>query len=144
MSRFFSGASAIMVALGLFFIVLFAGAFYLASRHRFERTPRVPEDRGLEPAAAVDRRRAGLGRGRIRPATVGNRWRAADVSGSFNARMYRQRHRVAGIGFVMFYSALAAVEVFLMVRTIRRGPDGLGYWPDRGIREAAGGVRRIA
>jgi len=34
-------------------------------------------------------------------------------------------------GFVVFYSALAAVEAFLMVRMIRRGPDGLGYWPIR-------------
>ncbi len=33
------------------------------------------------------------------------------------------------VGFVIFYSALAAVDVFLLVRTIRRGPDGLGYWP---------------
>jgi cytochrome d ubiquinol oxidase subunit I len=32
-------------------------------------------------------------------------------------------------GFVIFYSALAAVDVYLMVRMIRRGPDGLGYWP---------------
>ena len=32
-------------------------------------------------------------------------------------------------GFVVFYSALAAVEVFLMTRMIRRGPEGLGYWP---------------
>jgi len=32
-------------------------------------------------------------------------------------------------GFVIFYSALAAVDVYLMVRMIRRGPEGLGYWP---------------
>jgi cytochrome d ubiquinol oxidase subunit I len=32
-------------------------------------------------------------------------------------------------GFVLFYSALAVVEGFLMVRMIRRGPEGLGYWP---------------
>jgi hypothetical protein len=28
---------------------------------------------------------------------------------------------------VVFYSALAAVDAFLLTRTIRRGPDGLGY-----------------
>jgi cytochrome bd ubiquinol oxidase subunit I len=33
------------------------------------------------------------------------------------------------IGFAVFYSALAVVDVFLLVRTIRRGPDGLGFWP---------------
>ena len=32
-------------------------------------------------------------------------------------------------GFVSFYSALAVVDVYLMARMIRRGPDGLGYWP---------------
>ena len=32
-------------------------------------------------------------------------------------------------GFAIFYSALAVVDVFLLVRMIRRGPDGLGYWP---------------
>ena len=33
------------------------------------------------------------------------------------------------MGFVVFYSALAVVDAFLLVRTIRRGPDGLGFWP---------------
>ena len=32
-------------------------------------------------------------------------------------------------GFVIFYSALAVVDIYLLVRTVRRGPDGLGYWP---------------
>jgi cytochrome d ubiquinol oxidase subunit I len=32
-------------------------------------------------------------------------------------------------GFVIFYSALAVVDAFLIVRTIKQGPDGLGYWP---------------
>jgi len=31
--------------------------------------------------------------------------------------------------FVVFYSALAVVDAYLLTRTIRRGPDGLGYWP---------------
>jgi cytochrome d ubiquinol oxidase subunit I len=30
---------------------------------------------------------------------------------------------------VVFYSALAVVDVYLLVRMTRRGPDGLGYWP---------------
>ena len=33
------------------------------------------------------------------------------------------------VGFVIFYSTLAVVDVFLMARTIRQGPDGLGHWP---------------
>ena len=34
-------------------------------------------------------------------------------------------------GFVVFYSALAVVDVYLLVRMIRSGPEGLGYWPPR-------------
>ena len=40
-------------------------------------------------------------------------------------------------GFVVFYSALAVVDVYLLVRMIRRGPDGLGYWP---LERAAAGL----
>ena len=37
-------------------------------------------------------------------------------------------------GFAIFYSALAVVDVFLLVRMIRRGPDGLGFWPPQASR----------
>jgi cytochrome d ubiquinol oxidase subunit I len=37
-------------------------------------------------------------------------------------------------GFVIFYTALAVVDVWLMLRMIRRGPDGLGYWPPHDTR----------
>jgi cytochrome d ubiquinol oxidase subunit I len=32
-------------------------------------------------------------------------------------------------GFVLFYSVLAAVDLVLMRKYIRKGPDGLGMWP---------------
>jgi cytochrome d ubiquinol oxidase subunit I len=32
-------------------------------------------------------------------------------------------------GFVFFYTALAVVDVFLMLKFVRKGPDGLGIWP---------------
>ena len=32
-------------------------------------------------------------------------------------------------GFVFFYTALAIVDVFLMLKFVRKGPDGLGIWP---------------
>jgi cytochrome d ubiquinol oxidase subunit I len=35
------------------------------------------------------------------------------------------------IGFVTFYTALAVVDVVLMLKYTRRGPDGLGMWPRR-------------
>jgi cytochrome d ubiquinol oxidase subunit I len=44
-------------------------------------------------------------------------------------------------GFVVFYTALAIVDGFLMARTIRLGPDGLGYWPPG---EPANGARSAA
>jgi cytochrome d ubiquinol oxidase subunit I len=29
----------------------------------------------------------------------------------------------------LFYTSLATVDIYLMLRMIRQGPDGLGYWP---------------
>jgi cytochrome bd ubiquinol oxidase subunit I len=117
----------VMVALGLFFIALFATAFYLASRHRFERT------RWFLKVALF---------------SLPLPWIAAEL-GWMVAEYGRQPWSIDGVlptflgvstlhagnviaslaGFILFYSTLAAVEVFLMVRMIRRGPDGLGFWP---------------
>ena len=33
-------------------------------------------------------------------------------------------------GFVLFYTALAIVDAILMARYARKGPDGLGMWPE--------------
>ena len=33
-------------------------------------------------------------------------------------------------GFVIFYTALAVVDAILMSRYARKGPDGLGMWPE--------------
>jgi cytochrome d ubiquinol oxidase subunit I len=41
------------------------------------------------------------------------------------------------LGFVIFYTALAVVDALLIVRTVRRGPDGLGYWPTQPARSPA-------
>ncbi|HEY9511778.1 MAG TPA: cytochrome ubiquinol oxidase subunit I, partial [Rhodanobacter sp.] len=35
-------------------------------------------------------------------------------------------------GFVFFYSALAIIDVVLMLKFTRKGPDGLGLWPVAG------------
>jgi len=32
-------------------------------------------------------------------------------------------------GFVVLYTSLLVVDIFLMQRMIRKGPDGMGYWP---------------
>jgi len=116
-----------MVALGLYFIALFAVAFYLSMRHRFERHRRFL---------------------RLAFYSLPLPWIAAEL-GWIVAEYGRQPWAIDGVlptflgaspvpvvnvvlslcGFVVFYSALAAVDVYLMVRMIRRGPDGLGYWP---------------
>jgi cytochrome bd ubiquinol oxidase subunit I len=121
-----------MVALGLFFIALFATAFYLSSRHRFEQSQwflRIAFFSLPLPWVAVELGWIVAEYGRqpwaidgVLPTFLGvSRTSAGNVIASLS-------------GFVLFYSALAAVELYLMVRTIRRGPDGLGYWTD-----AAGG-----
>jgi len=124
----------VMVGLGLFFILLFAAAFYLSARHRFEQN------------------RWFL---RIAFFSLPLPWIAAEL-GWIVAEYGRQPWSIDGVlptflgvsvtpvtnvwlslaGFVVFYSALAVVDVYLLVRMIRRGPDGLGYWPPE--RAAAG------
>jgi cytochrome bd ubiquinol oxidase subunit I len=117
----------IMVGLGLFFIAMFATAFYLATRHRFERHPWflklaffslplpwiaielgwIVAEYGRQPWAVDGVLPTFLGVSRT---AAGNVWFSL-------------------LGFAVFYSVLAAVDAFLIVRTIRRGPEGLGYSP---------------
>jgi cytochrome bd ubiquinol oxidase subunit I len=126
-----------MVALGLYFIALFAAAFYLATRHRFER------HRGFL---------------RLALCSLPLPWIAAEL-GWVVAEYGRQPWAIDGVlptflgaspvpvanvllsllGFVVFYSSLAAVDVYLMTRMIRRGPDGLGYWPLAPLQPAPAG-----
>jgi cytochrome bd-type quinol oxidase subunit 1 len=119
----------LMVGLGLFFILLFAAAFYLSARHRLQ------ENRWFLKLACV---------------SLPLPWIAAEL-GWIVAECGRQPWAVDGLlptflgvsavpvsdvilslaGFVIFYSALAVVDAFLMARMIRRGPAELGYWPER-------------
>ena len=119
----------LMVGLGVFFIALFATAFYLAARHRFL------QNRWFLWIAFL---------------SLPLPWLAAEL-GWIVAEYGRQPWAVDGVlptflgasalpamnvwlslaAFVAFYSALAAVDVYLLVRMIRRGPEGLGYWPPR-------------
>jgi cytochrome d ubiquinol oxidase subunit I len=121
-----------MVGLGLFFIALFATAFYLASRHRFDshrwflkvaffslplpwiavELGWIVAEYGRQPWVVDGVLPTFLGVSRT---GIGNVW-------------------LSLLGFVVFYTALAVVDLFLIVRTVRSGPDGLGYWP---VAEAA-------
>jgi cytochrome bd ubiquinol oxidase subunit I len=121
-----------MVGLGLFFIALFATAFYMASRHRFDshrwflkvaffslplpwiavELGWIVAEYGRQPWVVDGVLPTFLGVSRT---GIGNVW-------------------LSLLGFVVFYTALAVVDLFLIVRTVRSGPDGLGYWP---VTEAA-------
>ena len=117
-----------MVGIGLLLILLFATAFYLSARHRFEH------HRWFLRAAFL---------------ALPLPWIAAEL-GWVVAEYGRQPWAIDGVlptflgaspvpagnivlslcGFVIFYSGLAVVDVYLLTRMIRRGPDGLGYWPE--------------
>jgi cytochrome d ubiquinol oxidase subunit I len=119
----------IMVGLGIFFILLFSTAFYLSTRRRFEQHPWflklaflslplpwvaaelgwIVAEYGRQPWAVDGVLPTFLGVSRT---AVGNVW-------------------LSLLGFVVFYTTLAVIDIFLMMRMIRRGPDGLGYWPIR-------------
>ncbi len=111
----------LMVGLGLFFIALFAVAFYLSSRHRFEQhrwflrlavwslpLPWIAAELGWIVAE--------YGR---------QPWAIDSVLPTFlGASTVPASHVIASLtGFILFYSALAVIEIYLMFRTIRGGPE---------------------
>jgi cytochrome d ubiquinol oxidase subunit I len=124
----------IMVGLGFFFIALFGYTFYLASTRKLEQ-PRFL---------------------RIALWSLPLPWIAAEL-GWIVAEYGRQPWAIDGVlptflgvsstsatqvtaslaGFVVLYTGLAVVDVMLMRGAIRRGPDGLDFWPLRRKDEAA-------
>lgn len=110
----------VMVGLGFYFILLFAVFFWLSTKHRLER------HRWLLWGAVW---------------SIPLPWIAAEA-GWFVAEVGRQPWIIEGVlptavavstlgiwevaltlaGFVLFYTALAVIEVGLMVRAIRKGP----------------------
>ena len=117
----------LMVGCGLYFIALFAWSFWLASKRR------------------LDAKRWYL---KLALWSLPLPWLAAEL-GWVVAENGRQPWAIEGvlptalgvssvsagqvlfslIGFVVFYTALAVVDVVLMLKYTRRGPDGLGMWP---------------
>jgi cytochrome d ubiquinol oxidase subunit I len=113
----------VMVALGFYFIALFGVMFVLASRRQLERYPWLL---------------------RVCLWSLPLPWIAAEL-GWIVAEVGRQPWTIDGVlptflsvssvpaadvwislaAFVLFYSVLAVVEVYLMVRTIRHGPHQL-------------------
>jgi cytochrome d ubiquinol oxidase subunit I len=111
----------LMVGLGFFFIALFASMFYLSCRRRLDRYPAMLW---------------------ICLFSLPLPWLAAEL-GWYVAEGGRQPWTIDGVlptflsvssveagtvwlslsGFVLLYSALAVVELYLMIRTIRHGPQ---------------------
>ncbi|HEY3730414.1 MAG TPA: cytochrome ubiquinol oxidase subunit I [Steroidobacteraceae bacterium] len=117
----------VMVGLGLFFIVLFAGAIYLSTRHRFEQSHwflRIALFSLPLPWIAAELGWVVAEYGR-------QPWAIDSVLPTFLGVSTRPASNVIAslTGFIVFYSALAVVEIYLMRRMIRLGPDRLGYWP---------------
>jgi cytochrome bd ubiquinol oxidase subunit I len=114
----------LMVACGLFFILLFASAFYLSARHRLE------QNRWLLKVAfwALPLPWLAAELGWVVAEYGRQPWAIDGVLPTFLAVSVTPAANVwlSLIGFVVFYSALAVVDVFLVVRTIRRGPESLG------------------
>jgi cytochrome d ubiquinol oxidase subunit I len=117
----------LMVALGFFLILLFGTAFWLSARHRFERhrwflllafaslpLPWIAAELGWIVAEYGRQPWAIDG---LLPTFLG-------VSTTSSTNVW-----LSLVGFVVFYTSLAVVDVYLMMRMIRRGPDTLGYWP---------------
>ncbi|MBS0583201.1 MAG: cytochrome ubiquinol oxidase subunit I [Proteobacteria bacterium] len=121
----------IMVGCGFFFIALFAYSFWLASTRQLER------DRWYLKLAFC---------------SLPLPWLAIEL-GWIVAEYGRQPWAIEGVlptalgvssvsagqvlfslcGFVIFYTALAVVDFFLMRKYVRRGPDGLGIWPEDAV-----------
>jgi cytochrome d ubiquinol oxidase subunit I len=118
-----------MVAAGFILIALFATAFYLASRHRFERNRwflRVALYSLPLPWIAAELGWIVAEYGRQPWAVDGLLPTFLGVSTTSATNVW-----MSLLGFVLFYTLLAAVDIYLMLRMIRQGPDGLGYWPER-------------
>jgi len=115
----------IMVACGLFFIVLFALGFYLSLRRKLHSTrwylhlafwslplPWIAAELGW--VVAEYGRQPWVVQG-ILPTLMGT------SSVTFSQVM------TSLIGFVIFYTVLAIVEVYLMIKYIRLGPDNMNH-----------------
>jgi cytochrome bd ubiquinol oxidase subunit I len=119
----------IMVACGFYFIALFGYSFWLASKRQLDKhrwylrmalwslpLPWVAAELGWIVAE----------HGRQPWAIEGILPTALGVSSVSVTQVWASL-----IGFVVFYTALAIVDAFLMTRYARKGPDGLGMWPDQ-------------
>jgi cytochrome bd ubiquinol oxidase subunit I len=115
----------IMVGLGVFFIALFGWAFYLASRRKLENRLFLRVALWSMPlpwiAAELGWIVAEYGR---------QPWAIDGVLPTFlGVSSTNSTQVIASLaGFVVLYTGLAVVDVMLMLRTVRSGPDKLKFW----------------
>lgn len=115
----------IMVGLGFFFIALFGWGFYLASRRKLENRLflRVALWSMPLPWIAAELGWIVAEYGRQPWAIDGVLPTFLGVSSTNSAQV------IASLtGFVVLYTGLAVVDVMLMLRTVRSGPDKLKFW----------------
>lgn len=116
----------IMVGLGVFFILLFGWAFYLATRRKLENRLFLRTALWSLPlpwiAAELGWIVAEYGR---------QPWAIDGVLPTFLGVSSTSSTQVLAslIGFVVLYTGLAVVDVMLMLRTIKAGPDRMKLWP---------------
>ena len=116
----------IMVALGFFFIALFAWAFYLSSQRKLDNRLFLRIALWSLPlpwiAAELGWIVAEYGR---------QPWAIDGVLPTFLAVSSTSTGQVTGslIGFVVLYTTLAVFDVFLMRKMVKAGPEGLQLWP---------------
>ncbi|ALN55997.1 cytochrome d ubiquinol oxidase, subunit I [Lysobacter enzymogenes] len=116
----------IMVALGFYFIVLFAAAFWLATRNRLETRWFLRIALYSLPLPWVAAELGWI------VAEVGRQpWAIDGVLPTFLGVSATNSTQVIAslVGFVVLYTGLAVVDAVLMLRAIRSGPDRLKFWP---------------
>jgi cytochrome d ubiquinol oxidase subunit I len=117
----------IMVACGIYFILLFAFAFWKSSKRELT-THRWFLRLALWslplPWIAIEAGWIVAEYGRQPWAIEGVLPTALGVSSVSSGQVLTSIG-----GFVLFYTALAIVDVWLMLKFTRKGPDGLGIWP---------------
>jgi cytochrome d ubiquinol oxidase subunit I len=124
----------IMIGIGFFLIALFAYFFWLSAKQRIGASRRhlrlallalplpwvaaelgwIVAEYGRQPWAIEGVLPTFLG---VSPVAASNVW-------------------LSLAGFFVFYTVLLVVDVLLMRRMIRLGPEGLGYWPPGSARHA--------
>ena len=113
----------VMVGLGFFFIGLFAVGFYLASRRWLAESRRYSEGRAVEPCRCRGSRLNSAGSS---PNTGASHGRSKGVLPTFLAVSPIATSEVALslAGFVIFYTVLAVIDVFLLKKYVKLGPAG--------------------